>query len=212
MTAHDRARMIADQLRARDIADPRVLDAFARVAREDFVPTELRAHAHDDTPLAIGHGQTISQPYVVAITAQALALRGDERVLDVGTGSGYAAAILAQLAARVDTIERIAELATAAAERLARLGFANVHVHLGDGTLGWPAGAPYDAIAVAASGPRPPPPLLDQLAIGGRIVLPTGDDHVQRLVRITRERTDAYVSEDLGEVRFVPLVGAAGWP
>jgi protein-L-isoaspartate(D-aspartate) O-methyltransferase len=132
-------------------------------------------------------------------------------VLDVGTGSGYAAAILATLAGTVETIERIPELADAASARLASLGFANVHVHCGDGTLGWPDGAPYDAIAVAANAPRPPPPLLDQLAVGGRIVLPVGDEHRQRLVRITRRTEISYDQEDFGEVRFVPLVGEEGW-
>ena len=146
-----RERMVAEQLRKRDIVDARVLDAFARVPRDAFVPAALTDRAYDDVPLPIGHGQTISQPYIVAITAQALALQGHERVLDVGTGSGYAAAILGALAREVETVERIDELAQAAEERLAALGIANVHVHRGDGTLGWPDRAPYDAIAVAAA-------------------------------------------------------------
>jgi protein-L-isoaspartate(D-aspartate) O-methyltransferase len=204
--------MVDGQLRLRDIVDDRVLDAFATVPREEFVPRELHDRAYDDMPLAIGHGQTISQPYVVAITVQALRLRGGERVLDVGTGSGYSAAILSLLAAEVHTIERIPELATAAAERLARLGYTNVHVHTGDGTLGWPAAAPYDAIAVAANAPRRPPPLLDQLAIGGRLVLPIGSEHDQHLVRVTRSSEIVFDQDDLGDVRFVPLVGAEGWP
>ena len=204
--------MVEEQLRRRDIRDASVLAAFERVPREEFVTGELQRSAYDDAPLPIGHGQTISQPYVVAIAAQALALGGSERVLDVGTGSGYAAAILACLAREVHTIERIAELAQAAAARLVRLGFMNVLVHTGDGTLGWPAAAPYDAIAVAASAPRPPPALLAQLAIGGRLVMPTGAAHAQRLVRIVRRDETSYDEQDLGEVRFVPLVGAQGWP
>ena len=207
-----RARMVAHDLERRGIADPRVLAAFAAVPREAFVEAGFERHAYDDAPLPIGFGQTISQPYVVAITVAALGLTGDERVLEVGTGSGYAAAILGRLVREVHTVERIPELARRAAERLARLGYANVHVHEGDGTLGWPPAAPYAAIAVAASAPRPPPPLLDQLEIGGRLVLPTGSDGDQRLLRITRRDATAYSEDDLGDVRFVPLVGAEGWP
>jgi len=204
--------MVSDQLRRRDIIDPHVLAAFGSVARERFVPGELSSNAYDDAPLPIGSGQTISQPYVVAMMVQSLHLRGHERVLEIGTGSGYAAAILGSLVREVETIERIEELANAAAERLAQMGFTNVHVHCGDGTLGWPAGAPYEAIAVAAGAPRPPQSLLDQLAIGGRLVVPHGDPEHQRLVRITRRDQDRFDEEDLGEVRFVPLLGAEGWP
>jgi protein-L-isoaspartate(D-aspartate) O-methyltransferase len=207
-----RARMVGDQLRRRDIVDPVVLAAFARVPREAFVTEELADQAYDDAPLPIGNGQTISQPYVVAMTVQALGLAGHERVLEIGTGSGYAAAILGAIVREVDTVERLVELATVATERLARLGFANVHVHCADGTLGWPPGAPYEAICVAAGAPKPPPSLLQQLAIGGRLVLPHGGNDHQRLVRITRRADKAFVEEDLGEVRFVPLVGAEGWP
>jgi protein-L-isoaspartate(D-aspartate) O-methyltransferase len=208
----ERFRMVAEQLRGRDITDPLVLAAFARVPREEFVPDALRAHAYDDAPLPIGNGQTISQPYVVAMTVQALALHGHEHVLEIGTGSGYAAAILGVMVREVDTVERIHDLAHTADERLARLGFANVHVHHADGSLGWVPGAPYEAICVAANAPRPPQPLLDQLAVGGRLVLPFGDVHAQRLVRITRKDEITFDEEDLGDVRFVPLVGAAGWP
>jgi protein-L-isoaspartate(D-aspartate) O-methyltransferase len=207
-----RQRMIGDQLIRRDIVDRAVLAAFAAVEREQFVPRELVTHAYDDAPLPIGSGQTISQPYVVAMTVQALQMKGHERVLEIGTGSGYAAAILGSIVREVETIERIEELASAAAERLARLGFTNVHVHHGDGTLGWPPGAPYEAIAVAAGAPRPPRSLLGQLAVGGRLVLPHGDVEHQRLTRITRRDVDRFDEEDLGEVRFVPLVGAEGWP
>jgi protein-L-isoaspartate(D-aspartate) O-methyltransferase len=204
--------MIREQLIGRDIVDPQVLAAFGAIEREQFVPRELHAHAYDDTPLSIGSGQTISQPYVVAMTVQALQLKGHERVLEIGTGSGYAAAILGSLVREVETVERISVLASAAADRLARLGLANVHVHHGDGTLGWPPGAPYEAIAVAAGAPRPPRSLLEQLAIGGRLVVPYGDVAHQQLARITRRDVNQFVEEDLGEVRFVPLVGAEGWP
>src|SRR5436190_2145311 len=200
-----RQRMVSEQLVRRDIIDPHVLAAFGVVAREQFVPGELGPQAYDDAPLPIGSGQTISQPYVVAVTVQALGLRGHERVLEIGTGSGYAAAILGTLAREVETVERIPELASAAAERLAHLGFTNVHVHQGDGTLGWPPGAPYEAIAVAAGAPRPPRSLLDQLVIGGRLVVPHGDVDHQRLVRLTKRAADRLDEEDLGEVRFVPL-------
>ena len=212
MSQDKRERMVSEQLRRRDIVDPKVLAAFGEVPREQFVDPEQARWAYEDSPLTIGHGQTISQPYVVAITAQALNLDGHENVLEIGTGSGYAAAILGKLAREVHTVERIPELAQIAAERLERLGFANVHVHHGDGTLGWPANAPYEAIAVAASAPRPPPTLLQQLTIGGRCVLPHGDAYSQRLVRITRTADKTFVEEDLGDVRFVPLVGAEGWP
>jgi protein-L-isoaspartate(D-aspartate) O-methyltransferase len=207
-----RQRMVSDQLRRRDIVDPHVLAAFGTVAREEFVPDELSPHAYDDAPLPIGAGQTISQPYVVAMTVQALQLTGRERVLEIGTGSGYAAAILGALVREVETVERLADLAAAATARLARLGFTNVHVHHSDGSLGWPARAPYEAIAVAAGAPKPPPSLLEQLTIGGRMVLPHGEVDHQRLVRITRRDVAQFDQEDLGEVRFVPLLGAEGWP
>ena len=204
--------MVEDQLRRRGISDPLVLDAFARVPREEFVPEALRENAYDDAPLPIGGGQTISQPYVVAITVQALLLRGRERVLEIGAGSGYAAAILGAMVREVDTVERIGELAASAEQRLARLGFGNVHVHHADGTLGWPANAPYEAICVAAGAPHPPPSLLEQLAVGGRLVIPHGRVEYQRLARITRRSATSFIEEDLGDVRFVPLVGAQGWP
>ncbi len=206
-----RQRMVLHHLKRRDISDPRVLAAFARVPREEFVAPDQAHFAYDDGPLPIGYGQTISQPYVVAMTAQALDLQGHERVLEIGAGSGYAAAILGELAREVHTVERIGELAESARERLARLGYANVHVHEADGTLGWAAAAPYEAIAVAAGAPTPPPSLLRQLTIGGRIVIPHGDASNQRLARIVRESETEFVETSLGEVRFVPLVGAEGW-
>jgi len=203
------ARGLAVALERRGIRDPRVLEAFAAVRREMFVPGQ-EAHAYDDNPLAIGHGQTISQPYVVAVTVEAMRLRGDERVLEIGAGSGYAAAILAQLAFSVDTVERVPELCEAARERLARLA-PNVRVHCGDGTLGCPEHAPYEAIAVAAGAPGPPPALLAQLTLGGRLVIPTGPAEHQRLVVITRVDAERYDQQDLGDVRFVPLIGRQGW-
>lgn len=207
-----RQRMVLEHLQRRDIVDPKVLAAFATVPRERFVPEPMIDRAYDDVPLPIGNGQTISQPYVVAITAQALALTGHERVLEIGTGSGYAAAVLGLLAKEVHTVERIEELAHTAAMRLVELEILNVFVHHADGTLGWPANAPYEAIAVAASAPRPPPALLEQLTIGGRLVVPTGTVDDQRLVRITRTGHHQFAEEDLGDVRFVPLLGEQGWP
>jgi protein-L-isoaspartate(D-aspartate) O-methyltransferase len=213
MTAEQaRLRMVDEQLRRRGIKDPLTLAAFAAVPREVFVPPDAIALAYADSPLPIGNGQTISQPYVVAMTVEAMRLSGHERVLEIGTGSGYAAAILAKIAREVDTVERIEALATSAIERLAHLGFSNVRVHCADGTLGWPANAPYEAICVAAAAPQPPRSLLDQLAVGGRLVLPHGSPSLQRLVRITRTDELTYREEDLGEVRFVPLVGVEGWP
>ena len=202
----ERSRMVDEQLRRRGIRDPRVLAAFERVPRDEFVPPENVAYAYQDCPVSIGFEQTISQPYVVALMVQALELRGGERVLDVGAGSGYAAAILACLAREVHAIERIPELARGATDRLARLGFANVHVHAGDGALGWPGAAPYDAIAVAAAAPRVPVALYAQLAVGGRLIAPIGDAHGQHLLCIRREAEDRYDEHDLGFVRFVPLV------
>jgi protein-L-isoaspartate(D-aspartate) O-methyltransferase len=204
--------MVDAHLARRGITNAAVLNAFRGVAREDFVPEELTPFAYEDAPLPIGEGQTISQPYVVALTIQELGLRGGERVLEVGTGSGYAAAILSRIASEVYTIERVPSLAESAEERLARLGFANVHVTCGDGSLGWPEHAPYDAIAVAAGGPKPPPALLSQLALGGSLVIPVGDsESSQVLVRIVREGETQFRREPLTDVRFVPLIGEQGW-
>jgi protein-L-isoaspartate(D-aspartate) O-methyltransferase len=207
-----RTRMIEEHLEARGMTQRRLLAAFRRVPREAFVADELVQFAYDDTPLPIGEEQTISQPYIVAVSVEALALRGAERVLEVGTGSGYAAAILAELAGEVFTIERLAPLATVARERLARLGYRNVHVVEGDGSLGLPEHAPFDAIVVAAGAPRVPPALREQLAPGGRLVLPVRAEGARQvLLRITRTG-DAYREEQLTGVRFVPLVGEQGYP
>lgn len=207
-----RSQMVERQIAARGISDQRVLAALRQVPRERFVSDAMQEFAYEDAPLPIESGQTISQPYIVALMLQALGLGPGDRALEVGTGSGYAAAVLASLAREVVTVERIPELALGAAERLARLGFENVRVHHGDGTLGWPVGAPYEAICVAAGAPKPPPALLEQLAIGGRLVIPHGDADNQRLVRITRNDERTYAEQELGHVRFVPLVGEQGWP
>jgi protein-L-isoaspartate(D-aspartate) O-methyltransferase len=203
----DRERMVARQLVARDIVDPRVLAAMRRVARHRFVPTSVSGEAYDDRPLPIGFDVTISQPYIVALMAQALRLRPTDRVLEVGTGSGYAAAVLAELASHVTTIECIDPLAELARDRLAGYGD-RVQVVTGDGSLGYPANAPYDAITVAAAAPAVPPPLLDQLASGGRLVIPVGRG-AEDLIRITRT-ADGDVRDVITQVRFVPLTGRHG--
>jgi protein-L-isoaspartate(D-aspartate) O-methyltransferase len=204
--------MVELHLAGRGITDPRILTAFRSVPREAFLPAELAEFAYEDTPLPIGQGQTISQPYIVALTAQALALRGGERVLEVGTGSGYAAAILSRVAREVFTVERLPALAESARDRLSRQGFTNVEVACDDGSLGWPEHAPYDAIAVAAGGPKAPPALLSQLQIGGRLVIPIGaDEGSQVLTRYTRQTETQYRAEALADVRFVPLIGEQAW-
>lgn len=206
-----RQRMIDRHIRARGVHDSRVLDALATVAREAFLPPELADMAYEDRPLPIESGQTISQPYIVAVMTEALALQPSNRVLEIGTGSGYAAAVLARIAKQVYTVERHEQLAEIARKRLLRLGFANVDVRCGDGTLGWAEHAPFDAIIVAAGGPEVPSALLDQLAIGGRLVIPVGTGRAQELVRVTRVDKTEYRREDLGAVQFVPLIGAQGW-
>ncbi|MFW5680766.1 MAG: protein-L-isoaspartate(D-aspartate) O-methyltransferase [Pseudomonadota bacterium] len=209
--ARARRRMVLQHLRPAGIVDARVLAAMGRVPREAFVPPSVAAFAYDDQALPLGHGQTISQPVIVAAMLQALELVGDERVLDVGTGSGYSAALLAELAAEVTGIERLVVLADRARQVLAELGYARLRVEVGDGTLGWPAGAPYDAIVVAAGGPRVPEALLAQLAPGGRLVMPVGDGRSQALVRVGRDAAGAVHETRLGAVRFVPLIGSQGW-
>ncbi|HTJ46786.1 MAG TPA: protein-L-isoaspartate(D-aspartate) O-methyltransferase [Kofleriaceae bacterium] len=205
----ERADLVRD-LEDRGITDERVLAAMLRVPREAFVPADLTDHAYDDGPLPIGDGQTISQPFVVALMAEAGGIAPDARVLEVGTGSGYGAAVLAELAREVHTIERIAWLAHAADERLAALGYTNVRVHVGDGSLGWPPSSPYDAILVAAGGPSVPLALVSELAIGGALVIPVGNGRMQRLLRVTRTG-DSFIRDDLGAVHFVPLIGMEAW-
>jgi protein-L-isoaspartate(D-aspartate) O-methyltransferase len=202
--------MVERQLRRRGIADERVLDAMGRVPRELFVPDGMRAYAYSDDALPIGERQTISQPFVVATICSLLALDGDERVLDVGTGSGYQAAVLAELAADVVTIERIAPLAATARAALAEAGYANVEVRVGDGSLGVPDRAPFDGIAVAAAAPDVPAALYEQLVEGGRLVVPRGTLGHQELVLVARSAAGP-VERTALPVRFVPLVGDEGF-
>ncbi len=200
-----REEMVAGQIVARGVSDAQTLAALRSVPRHLFVPEAVAAQGYDDHPLPIGHGQTISQPYIVAFMTQALALRGGERVLEVGTGCGYQAAVLAEIAAQVYTIEIVKPLAEEAAARLTRLGHANVQARAGDGALGWPEAAPFDAIMVTAAAPRIPPALGQQLREGGRLILPLGDD-VQELVIVTR-RGERFEERRLLPVRFVPMMG-----
>jgi protein-L-isoaspartate(D-aspartate) O-methyltransferase len=207
-----REEMVERAIRARGVRSKIVLDAMRSVPREDFLPAGMREFAYDDTPLPIEAEQTISQPYIVAFMVEALGLEGGERVLEIGAGSGYAAAVLSRIAGEVYTVERIGQLAEKAAARLADLGYGNVRLLHGDGTKGWPEHMPYDAIVVAAGGPKVPDALKLQLKIGGRLVIPVGEDrNVQELVRITRVSEQDFKREDLADVRFVPLVGEEGW-
>jgi protein-L-isoaspartate(D-aspartate) O-methyltransferase len=204
-----RAEMVARQIVSRGLDAEPVLDAMRSVPRHEFVPGVPLRDAYADRPLPIGSGQTISQPYVVALMTQQLGLGASDRVLEVGTGCGYAAAVLGEIAAEVWTIERHPDLAHRAHDRLEHLGYRNINVLIGDGTTGYPDAAPYDAIIAAAAGPRVPDALLEQLADGGRLVMPVGGPGAQQLVRV-RRRGDAHEVERLGGVRFVPLIGEHG--
>jgi protein-L-isoaspartate(D-aspartate) O-methyltransferase len=207
-----REDMVERNIAARGVRDELVLDAMGKVPRELFPPKNLREFAYEDSPLPIAGEQTISQPYIVAFMAEALMLKGGEKVLEIGAGSGYAAAVLSEIAAQVYTVERLGQLADKAAATLADLGYDNVHVLRGDGTRGWPEHAPYDAIVVAAGGPQVPESLKEQPKIGGRLVIPVGtDQRSQELVRVRRISTNEYRSEDIADVRFVPLIGEEGW-
>jgi len=208
--AEARRAMIESQIRRRGIRDERVLRAMGSLPRQEFVLPPYINRAYEDEPLPIGRGQTISQPYIVAAMLAQLGLTGSERVLEIGTGCGYQAALLALLAREVYTVECLPELAQSAADRLERLGFANVHVHCADGTLGWPEYAPYDAILIAAAAPRIPEPVLEQLAENGRLVAPVGDDFNQE-IQIVRKCDGKLQAEHGVPCRFVPLIGKHGW-
>lgn len=206
-----RRRMVEQQLKARGICDPRVIEAMLSVPREEFVQPHLRDATYDDGALPIAHGQTISQPYTVACMCEAAQLSGAEKVLEIGTGSGYGAAVLSRLCRHVVTVERVPELAMSAAAVLARLEYNNVDVRQADGTLGAVADAPFDAIVVTAGANKLPPAYFDQVADGGRIVIPIGDvRHSQTMFRFTRHG-DGLEKQNLGQFMFVPLVGKGGW-
>jgi protein-L-isoaspartate(D-aspartate) O-methyltransferase len=205
--SRERAQMVAQHLRARGIADERVLAAFQEIPREAFIDPSMAETAYADAPLPIGMGQTISQPFVVAVMVEALAVHEHDRVLEVGAGSGYAAAILSRVAGHVVAVERHLALVAGARDRLAALGIDNVDVRHGDGTRGWPAGAPFDAILVSAAGSHVPPALTEQLAVGGRLVIPVGEVGHQELLRLVRRSDGTLEQVRLGAVSFVPLVG-----
>lgn len=210
--AQARFAMVARQIAGRGIEAAHLLDAMRSVPREAFVPAHLRGAAYEDRPLPIEAGQTISQPYIVALMIDAAAIAPGDRVLEIGAGSGYAAAVIGRIAKRVFAIERLPALAALARSRLAALGYDHVEIVDGDGTLGLPDAAPFDAILAAASGSHVPSVLLDQLRIGGRLVMPVGGPNaVQRLIRVRRTGARDFSDEDLGAVRFVPLIGAHGW-
>lgn len=207
-----REAMVERQIAARGLHDGPLLAAMRAVPREAFVPPAVRDRAYEDGPLPIEAGQTISQPYIVALMIAAAGVAPGGRVLEIGAGSGYAAAVLSRIAGAVIAIERHGELADLAAARLAALDYANVRIVTGDGSAGWPNGAPYDAILAAASGRHVPEPLKRQLKTGGALVMPIGPPgEMQNLVRVTRQAEDAWEQENLGPVRFVPLIGEEGW-
>ena len=207
-----RERMVRRQIEARGISDPLILDAFRAVPREAFVDEGQRQSAYQDHPLAIGVGQTISQPYIVALMIEAAAISPGDVVLEVGSGSGYAAAVMSRIARAVIGVERQHDLIGSARERLHRLGYDNVSIVEGDGTRGWPDDAPFDAIVAAAAGSHVPTPLINQLAPGGRLVIPIGEPaDVQDLIKVVKRPDGSLVEENLGSVRFVPLIGEEGW-
>jgi protein-L-isoaspartate(D-aspartate) O-methyltransferase len=203
--AQERERMVREQVEARGVSDPLTLAAMRKVPRHELVPEDMRASAYADQPLPIGHEQTISQPYIVAFMTEALGLKGGERVLEVGTGSGYQAAVLAHIAAEVYTVEIVQPLAERARADLARLGYRNVHVRAGDGYRGWPEAAPFDAIVVTAAAPRIPEPLVEQLKEGGRLVIPVGE--LLQQLRVLERREGRLREVERLPVRFVPMTG-----
>jgi protein-L-isoaspartate(D-aspartate) O-methyltransferase len=210
--AAEREAMVERQIESRGITDPKILEAFRAVPREEFLSSEYRDLAYGDHPLPIEAGQTISQPYIVALMIKAAEVKPGDKVLEVGAGSGYAAAVMSRIAGSVLAIERQPDLVAIASERMRRLGYDNVRIVEGDGTRGWPDEAPFDAIVAAASGSHVPETLVEQLAPGGRIVMPVGEpDWVQKLVKVTRGPAGKLIKEDLGGVRFVPLIGEEGW-
>ncbi|MDY0187626.1 MAG: protein-L-isoaspartate(D-aspartate) O-methyltransferase [Syntrophus sp. (in: bacteria)] len=208
-----RWRMVETQIRARGVTNPRILEAMSKIQRHLFVEEALADQAYNDNPLPIGELQTISQPYMVALMTDALELKGRERVLEIGTGSGYQTALLAELAEQIFSIERVASLANNARRILDHLGYYNVAIRVGDGTYGWKEEAPFDAILVTAGAPGIPHPLVEQLAVGGRLVVPVGGRSVQDLLKITRQSEDVQdlKKEQLGGCRFVDLIGEYGW-
>lgn len=210
MNVENERRELVRILESQGIQDPAVLEAVGCTPREKFLPETLRDQAYENRALPIGNGQTISQPFVVALMTEALQLTGREKVLEIGTGSGYQAAILSQLCREVVTVERIPELSRRAQVVLDMLGYDNIEYQVDDGSLGWPAGAPYDGIIVTAAAPQPPQALCNQLTLGGRLVIPVGDDESQQLQQITR-RADRLETIPLCDVRFVPLIGVQGW-
>jgi protein-L-isoaspartate(D-aspartate) O-methyltransferase len=210
MSDYQAARAELIQNLGHEIEDKRVLEAMARIPREKFVPPAYRHQAYEDRPLPIGEEQTISQPYIIALMTQSLELTGKEKVLELGTGSGYQTAILAELAKKVVSVERVPSLAESARTLLEGLGYKNIEVHLAGDTLGWPEGAPYDAIMVTAGAPAVPEDLLGQLAIGGRMIIPVGSRYMQELCKITR-RQEGNIIRNLGGCRFVSLIGKDAW-
>jgi protein-L-isoaspartate(D-aspartate) O-methyltransferase len=210
--AAEREAMVERQIESRGIKDPKILEAFRSVPREAFVSNEYADLAYGDHPLPIESGQTISQPYIVALMIDAAEIKAGDKVLEVGAGSGYAAAVISRIAGRVVAIERQRDLVEVASERMERLGYDNVEIVEGDGTRGWPDEAPFDAIVAAASGSHVPKPWIEQLADGGHIVMPVGDPGwVQKLVKVTKGPAGKLITEDLGGVRFVPLIGEEGY-
>jgi protein-L-isoaspartate(D-aspartate) O-methyltransferase len=208
-TQHRRGRedMVRETIEARGIRDPRVLAAMRKVPRHEFVPAAIAGRAYEDTPLRIGHDQTISQPYIVALMSEAAQIAPEARVLEIGTGSGYQAAVLAELAAEVYSIEIVEPLGRRAAETLQRLGYSKIHLRIGDGYRGWPEAAPFDAILVTAAPAKVPQPLVDQLAVGGRMVVPVGEEDQD--LRVITKTSDGTTSESILPVRFVPMTGEA---
>lgn len=206
-----RLKMVREQIEGRGIHEAKTLEALRKVPRHLFVPPSLIEEAYIDSPLPIGDGQTISQPYIVALMTQAARIDSNATVLEIGTGSGYAAAVLSQIASKVYTVERIAALAKEAEKRFKDLGYSHIEVKTGDGTLGWAEKAPFDAIIVTAGAPIVPASLVGQLKIGGRLIIPVGDSFSQSLLRIKKETSDKFTQEMLEAVRFVPLLGKEGW-